>query len=403
MRFEDTTWAWRRDIPLRYLLVGQEWDGGQELWAKCGDAAGLFVDPVPVRETLTFVTCAPTGRLLKAVERSAREPVRLGHLAVTVDFPDDHPDSWGGYWCHYWQLDEAVVLGSRPAATDPRLLDVLVEAEVTGPAEPMYRPGPVIEPEDCEVRVQNGTGAVIGKCRRIAGLYDDSRPGPDPAPPIRLVGVEPGAPLLDRLVRPTTPGSEVELWVLDHTGRVIHSEDGLFLDIEGTRPSALGGALVDIALGRALPYPPGSAAHAVWEEWFTGGSPTAPGRWARFPTAGRQEWLRLCAPGLGDVPAGDTRRLDGRHVTDVPGLKCALGEAVIGPGHRFDLCWGMLQGCSCGGDTLPGGPFTLVWHDSEVARRALASDLGVDPTGELDFFEATLKYLRRLGITVVLR
>ncbi|MET8130244.1 hypothetical protein ABZV67_38690 [Streptomyces sp. NPDC005065] len=397
MQFEDANWTWNRNIPLRYLLVSEEWDGEQTLWARCSNADRLFVDPVSRRESLTLVACAPTGRLLKAVERSAREPVDLGDLFVTVDFPDSHDDSRGGYWVHYWDLEHVLVVGSRPSPTDPLLLDVLIEAEVTGPTQPSYRPGPVREPKDAEVRINNGTGSRIGRCRRVEGLYAD-RPAPEVAP-MRLIGCEPTGQLLERLVRPRTNGDPVELWAVDRTGRVIRTENRLTLHIADSRPSVLGGALIDISLREGLKHPPGLAARPVWDAWHDG-APGERNMWARYSPGGREEWLRFTSASPG-ADAGSTCHLDGRFVTDVAGLKCALGEAVAGPGRHLNLCWGMLKGCPCGGDNLPGR-FTLVWHDSEIARHALAS-VSVDAAGELTYFESTVQYLRQLGTTVVLR
>ncbi|WP_030276008.1 hypothetical protein [Streptomyces sp. NRRL B-24484] len=96
MRFDEAVRARQRDVPLRYALVGGEWDGEQTLWAGCADMDGLSVDRVPRRETLTLVGCRPAGRLLKAADRARREPVELGHLFVPVGFPDGHPDAWDG-------------------------------------------------------------------------------------------------------------------------------------------------------------------------------------------------------------------------------------------------------------------------------------------------------------------
>lgn len=50
-------------------------------------------------------------------------------------------------------------------------------------------------------------------------------------------------------------------------------------------------------------------------------------------------------PARPGTDAGSTCHPDGRFVTDVAGLRCALGEAVAGPGRHLDPCWGMLKGC----------------------------------------------------------
>lgn len=401
VRFEDVDWHWRRDIPLRYVLVSEEWDGEQTLWARCADADGLFVDPVPRREVLTLVACEPTGRLLKAVEKAVErtgsgagadlEPVGLGELSVIVDHPDECAPS--GYGEHYWDLDDAVVLRSRPSEADPLRVDVVIEAEVTGPRGTR-------EPEEAEIHLRNGPGGAIGHCRRIADLYVD-RPARTPRP-MRLIGCEPTEQLLSRLVRPRAAGDPVELWALDRTGRVIRADETqtVSMHITESRPSMAGGALIDVSLAQGPMRPPGSAARPVWDAWYEG-APTGRNEWARIPPDGRDEWLRFTSASPGEIPADGTCHLDGRFVTDVAALKCALGEAVAGPGKHFAQCWGVLQGCRCGGDAVPG-PFTLVWHDAEIARQALAS-VSVDAAGELTYFESTVRFLEGLGITVVLR
>ncbi|MGW7366881.1 hypothetical protein ACWGI8_26475 [Streptomyces sp. NPDC054841] len=127
------------------------------------------------------------------------------------------------------------------------------------------------------------------------------------------------------------------------------------------------------------------------------------GSWAAFPPEGRAEWAAFAAArqGVGQPLADPVRHLDGRHVTDVSALACALGEAVAGPGVHHHQCWGVLRGCQCGGE-WPPTPFTLVWHDAEVARRALAS-VSVDTAGETSYVDDVLRLLARVGITVELR
>ncbi|MGW6840996.1 barstar family protein [Streptomyces sp. NPDC054958] len=67
---------------------------------------------------------------------------------------------------------------------------------------------------------------------------------------------------------------------------------------------------------------------------------------------------------------GGTHHLEGRFVTDKPGLYCALGEALIGPGRWFGRGFDDLDDC-LGGRRGVLGPFTLIRHDADVARDAL--------------------------------
>ncbi|MEV7216290.1 hypothetical protein AB0O31_24775 [Kitasatospora cineracea] len=88
--------------------------------------------------------------------------------------------------------------------------------------------------------------------------------------------------------------------------------------------------------------------------------------------------------------------LDGRHVTDLPGLHLALGEALLGPGLSLgsDLYW--LR------ERLDGGARrTLVWHDAETARRSLAwRVVRTDPL--FSYLDEVLEILAGRGVTVIL-
>jgi len=63
--------------------------------------------------------------------------------------------------------------------------------------------------------------------------------------------------------------------------------------------------------------------------------------------------------------------LYGRHITDVPGLYLALGDAVNGPGGYFGGCPDALDDCLRGtfGYTAPA---TLLWRDASTAREHLS-------------------------------
>ncbi|MFD0733548.1 hypothetical protein [Planotetraspora mira] len=47
-------------------------------------------------------------------------------------------------------------------------------------------------------------------------------------------------------------------------------------------------------------------------------------------------------------------------------------------------------------------PFTLIWHDHDIARRALA-DVVYDPDDRLPYFEDIVQLLERFGVTLVLQ
>ncbi|GGQ09647.1 hypothetical protein [Streptomyces roseolilacinus] len=387
--------VWERDLPLRFALVRSEWDGEQTVWARCADADGLFVDRAAFRERLTLLGCAPTGRLLKAAERCVRDasPVPFGALGLDVGDLDAE-DAYVPY--DSCELDDVVVIDSRPCAQDPALLDLVVECVVTAAPLSYHE-----EPERADVTLLNGAGGgVLGRCRRVAGLYGRR---PEPARrPVRLIGCEPSPRMVRRMAEPGGGGDHMEFWLLDRAGRPTVVQEHITADVDECRPSVLGGALIDVTLKHGLfgrlPSPP--AARPVWEVWHEG-PPRERNVWARFTTEGRGEWLQFTEVSRGPEEPGTVCELDGRYVTDVPGLHCAIGEAVHGPGYRWHQCWNALRGCSCRGEASRV-PFTLVWRDADVARQALVG-VSVDTDGDVSYFDAVVPFLERMGVTVVLR
>ncbi|MFB7977858.1 barstar family protein [Streptomyces vinaceus] len=128
--------------------------------------------------------------------------------------------------------------------------------------------------------------------------------------------------------------------------------------------------------------------------------------WAQYDAQGRAAWLDLTTrawrmPTHRPDRSGGEYHLDVRFVTDGPGLHCAMAEALLGPGRYFGRGWDAFKDCLCGGFGV-APPFTLTWHDSEVARRALA-DVVEDPEGRLSYFEEIVQLLEARGVTVVLR
>ncbi|MET7896988.1 barstar family protein [Streptomyces mirabilis] len=99
-------------------------------------------------------------------------------------------------------------------------------------------------------------------------------------------------------------------------------------------------------------------------------------------------------------PAGHAYELDGRHITDEPGLYLALGEAVNGPGGYFGGCLDALVDCRPGnfGYTAPA---TLLWRDAATAREHLPRLL--TPEGEqYDLVALVLEVLTKGGMHVTL-
>jgi hypothetical protein len=364
---------WGRGFPVKYLLVQEDEYGVEQLWGRCAGVEGLFVDPVPLpREVLTLRGCRPDGLLSEVLAEPDVSLRGLGDVCVEV-WDGEQPVQW-------WTLVDAVVLARQPHSADAERCDIVLGAGVRDegdffalPASPRF--------ELFKARV-------------------------DPAPaPMELIGCEPAEPLLAALRRPRRAERDwVNLLVLDRHGAVMAS-CSVGLAITGARPSVLGGTLVDITLADGGDDRPSPAARPIWAEWYQG-PPTEPNLWAPYDSQGRAAWLDL-TPRAWRVPAprpdrsGGEHHLDGRFVTDVAGLHCAMAEALLGPGRYFGREWNAFKDCLGGGfGVVP--PFTLTWHDSEIARRAPADDVE-DPEDGLSYFEDIVRLLERRGVTVVLR
>ncbi|MFI1441426.1 barstar family protein [Streptomyces fructofermentans] len=164
-------------------------------------------------------------------------------------------------------------------------------------------------------------------------------------------------------------------------------------------PSARGPGLVDLTLEPWSERPP-TAAEEVWDLWGDG-RPTEPGLWARCGEEGRRHWLTTALDrhphGMPGTEPGGTFHLAGRHITDVPGFFCALGEAVNGPGGYFGGGLDALTDCLRGRwGARP--PFAFVWHDADTARTCL----GLAPlTGRRPWtFEELYGFLLDEGVEV---
>ncbi|MCB5168880.1 barstar family protein [Streptomyces bambusae] len=391
MRITDHA-RWDRGFPVKYLLVQEDEDGVERLWGRCAGVEGLFVEPVPpTREILTLRGCSPDGLLSEVLAEPGASYRGLGDVCVEV-WNDDRPVQW-------WTLADAVVVAHQPHPGDPARHDLVVGAGVTNDE------GFFEVPEATRFELFAGTTTVAasaGRCSAVDGLFE---PRADAAPvPMELIGCEPAEPLLAALRRPQRAERDwADLLVLDRHGAVMASRT-VGLDITGASPSVLGGTLVDITLADGGDDRPSPTARAIWAEWYEG-PPTEPNRWAPYDSKGRAAWLDL-ATRAWRVPTprpdrtGGAYDLDGRFVTDVPGLHCAIAEALLGPGRYFGREWNALKDCLGGGFGV-APPFTLTWHDSEVARRALAD--AEDPEGRPSYLEEIVRLLERHGVTVVLR
>ncbi|PWK63926.1 barstar (barnase inhibitor) [Streptomyces sp. CG 926] len=347
------------------------------------------------RELLTLRGCTPAGPWHDVLAFPDEATRSLGNLDVDISDEMGCPQ-------FAWTLVDTVVISHSPNATDPGLVDVVVGTGViehnevwpgadlgTMPAVPRF----ALAEEDYR-------GGPVGECRSVDGLLAPRKVRPDI--PLQLIGCEPGERLLAALGNPQARAQEWGVLVaLDRFGREMRSH-WVRMEIAKVSASALGGSLVDITLADGGDDDrPSLGARRIWETWYQG-FPTMPNQWASLDTRGRAEWLDLTRPHPGDEPdrTGGTHHLEGQFVTDKPGLYCALGEALIGPGRWFERGLEDLNDC-LGGRRGVLGPFTLIWHDADVARDAL--NFTLEPGGKLTYFEESVRLLESRGVTVVLR
>ncbi|MER5197281.1 barstar family protein [Streptomyces sp. NPDC002755] len=349
----------------RYALTDTE---SGHVWGVCAEVEGLFGEPR--RGTYELLGWVPDGAEVRGWVGSR---VWLVPEDKTLDA---------------WLLEDAESLG-RHRGTDGLVLTGLDDYE--GPPEGHRAP----------VRLHDGH-RWLGSCREFARVL----PPEQPEPPLVLRGLTTG----DRLRQALTTGTrrtldlgETRLEIRDDRGEPL-TDRLLRPRIRTWHPSSPGTDLIDLEIDGHLAPVPGYA-RPVWKRWLTG-PPDAPGIWAGLETRQRGAWLDLvrergCRLAHRPRPAGHAYELDGRHITDEPGLYLALGEAVNGPGGYFGGCLDALVDCLRGnfGCTTPA---TLLWRDAATAREHLSRVLA--PEGEqYDLVALVLEVLTEGGMRVTLR
>jgi hypothetical protein len=285
-----------------------------------------------------------------------------------------------------WLLEDAESVG-QPLRTDSLVLTGLDDYE--GPPEGHRG----------RVRVHDGH-RWLGSCREFTRVLPPERS----APPLVLRGLAQGDRLRAALMKGTRRALDLEqaaLEIQDDQGEPL-TERLLWARVSDWRPSSFGTDRIDLELDGELFTPVPAYALPIWERWFAG-PPDTRGAWAGLDTRRRGAWLdlvreRACRPTRRDRPAGHAYVLDGRHVTDEPGLYLALGEAVNGPGGYFGGCLAAVDEC-LGGTFGYTAPSTLLWQDAAIARRHLSRALR--PNGEpYDLFAEVLDVLEgRMHVT----
>ncbi|MGW3950042.1 barstar family protein [Streptomyces sp. NPDC004752] len=376
----------------RYAVMVDDDEGEvQETVALCEDAEDLCADePELDRGIYELLGCAPEGGFavtLAHARATGSAPVGL----LVLEVLDRRGDGFGR---HY--LSDVRVLDDRPCARDLSLRDVTIEASVDEEDRIVSRPRPLsagyrLLGQDW---AHNSFEEPLGTCKDVITPLDGSHESHE-TPPVRLLDCSVTGALRTAMEAGKEDLGPAVLVRLDRSGRPIGiATDG---DLTACAPAARGHGPVDLTLAPRSRRPP-TVARQVWRLWEDG-RPTEPNAWAECSAEGREYWLTTALHHHGRGPdrsPGTTYHLQGRFVTDAPGFFCALGEAVNGPGGYFG--WGL----DATADALCGGfgatwPFTLVWHDSDVARTCLG------PTPLLrgpESFESLVRFLTRKGIEV---
>ncbi|MGK5638965.1 barstar family protein [Streptomyces sp. URMC 126] len=354
--------------------------GEEHVLANCTDASGIFVTPSTPRERLTLIGFAPAGLPVDRTHPGNGD--ELGDLVIEAS-DGTRPVEW-------WGLNRATALSRETNAHDSSLTDITIEAE--------------IDPDDSPDRASSITSIIgydifdesqnqIGSCLSVHGLNEERVP---PRTPLILSGCE----VTGRPIKPEKDSAHAPaLWALDSSGRQMRRLD-VFLDDAHVHPSNAHRGLVDIRLPYGLEAPPPGSVRPAWDLWEAG-APASRNEWSALSTECRREWLRFAyfnKAGADPVTQEAEYELDGRHVTDEPGLHCAMGEALVGPGGYYGSEWNSFEDCLSGGfGAVP--PFTLIWHDSHVARRSLS---GEGNAGE-SYFDDILRLLERHHVHVKTR
>jgi len=349
----------------RYTLTDTEHG---HVWGVCAAVDGLFGEPQ--RGTYELFGWVPEGGEVRGW---------VGSRVWLV--PDDEAFD-------AWLLEDAEIPGQLPG-TDSLVLTGLDDYE--GPPEG-YR-GPV--------RVHDGH-RWLGACREFARIL----PPDQVAPPLVLRSLTQSDHLRAALMKGTRRALDLEqvaLEIEDDQGEPL-TERLLWTNVSAWRPTSYGTDLIDLELDgdRFTPVP--AYARPVWERWLAG-PPDTLGAWADLGTRLRAVWLDLVRERAGrrarrDRPAGHAYELDGRYITDAPGLYLALGEAVNGPGGYFGGCLDALDDC-LGGSFGYTAPATLLWRDAATAREHLSRNL--TPDGRpYDRFATVLDVLAEGGMQVTL-
>lgn len=248
---------------------------------------------------------------------------------------------------------------------------------------------------------------VLGHCLDAEGVFVET-PHDDQDVTIELLGCLPSQPMRDYLsgskrYRQRNPLDVGGLRMLDLAGEPL--ADFWVGELFDWRPSTIDPRRVDVVADWGWDSPHASSRH-VWEHWLAA-RPDRPDLWAGYTGADREEWLTIVRlqdrwrTRQPDRLSGRTYDLSGSHVTDKAGFYLAVGEAINGPGGYFGCNLDALNDCLRGRFGAQT-PFTLIWHELQVARESLVTPFD-GPDEPSTYYDVILSILQDHDVAVVLR
>ncbi|WP_329443180.1 barstar family protein [Streptomyces canus] len=377
--------AWEQEIPVRYVVKDND---DENILIRCAGAEGLFWDAeLPIKEPLVLVGCVPRGPLSAALDCQPDKASRqLGDLRIEV-WDAGRPIEW-------WDLFDASVEASHPNSDDPSLMDVSVQAHVAGAGDDITD-SPILP----TYKLFKGDYLLADSF--LAVNFHRTEQHQATGNKIKLIGCQASESLIDPLDE-SMPAKDVQLLALNRTGRIM-ARMPLTLNVARSYASKIGRDLIDIENSNGVYDPPPTLARPIWEYWYNG-NPEIANEWAQLATEGRREWLNLAFENrvITEIDrSGGTYDLDGKHVTDIPGLHCAIGEALFGPGGYFGKDWRSFNDCLAGGfGVVP--PFKLVWNSSGTAFQNL-NEVIDNADRSVSYIDEILGLLEISGVTTVLQ
>jgi RNAse (barnase) inhibitor barstar len=246
-------------------------------------------------------------------------------------------------------------------------------------------------------------GLLLCQARDLHNFFVDRVQAAPTSETFVLAGCSPDDELAKYCSKSRTELGNVDVRVLDDSGRAIGIYGVASVAVTQCRPNAADPTLLDIATIGLLYNHPHPIEKMLWERWRKG-LPATRNEWAIYTKDERKAWLEVvrnfsvCTREGADDEQGSSYELDGRYVTDPVSFYCALGEAINGPGGYFGSNLDGLTDCLRGGFGATA-PFHLVWSGAKVGRTHLGQPSSLESYSE-SYLDALLDVFASAGVMV---